>query len=185
MRDGYGLVPSAQEKVSMKRLLLLRHGKSDWQNPDQPDNERPLNGRGQRAAALMGAYLRQRDMMPDLIVSSPSVRTRETVTHVLAALQRDVPVTFEPTLYLAEARTIAKVVRAASDDADTVLVVGHNPGMQVAALQLSATDAAGRRGEIEDKFPTAALAVIDFEVDRWADAAAGDLIAFDSPKALV
>ncbi|MBI1181445.1 MAG: histidine phosphatase family protein [Alphaproteobacteria bacterium] len=169
----------------MKRLLLLRHGKSDWQNPEQPDNERPLNARGQRAAALMGAYLRQRGMIPDLILSSPAVRTRETVALVVEALQREVPVQFHADLYMADARTIARTVRAAPDEARTVLLVGHNPGMQLAALKLSASDAAGRRSEIEDKFPTAALAVIDFDAARWADANAGDLVAFDSPKALV
>ena len=169
----------------MKRLLLLRHGKSDWNNPDQPDNERPLNARGQRAAALMGAYLRQRDLIPELILSSPAVRTRETAHRVVSALQAEVALDFRAELYLAEPKTIIEVVRAAPDTADTLLVIGHNPGMQLAALKLSAGDSAGRRDEIEDKFPTAALAVIEFDVDGWAEAKAGDLVAFDSPKALV
>ena len=169
----------------MKRLLLLRHGKSDWANPDQPDNERPLNPRGQRAAALMGAYLRQRGLMPDLIYSSPAVRTRETAQRVLAALQADVPLEIRPELYLADPKTIAEVARGASDAVETLLVIGHNPGMQLAALKMSAGDPAGRRDEIEDKFPTAALAVIEFDVSTWAKAKAGDLVAFDSPKALV
>jgi phosphohistidine phosphatase len=169
----------------LKRLLLLRHGKSDWNNPDQPDNERPLNGRGQRAATLMGAYLRQRGLTPDLILSSPAVRTRETAGLVLTALQARVPLQFRPELYLAEPKTIVEVVRGAPDPARTLLVIGHNPGMQLAALKLSAGDPAGRRDEIEDKFPTAALAVIEFPLDRWTDAKAGDLVAFDSPKALV
>ncbi len=169
----------------MKRLLLLRHGKSDWANPEQPDNERPLNERGQRAAALMGAYLRQRGLTPDLIVCSPAVRTRETARRVVTALQTDVPTEFRTELYLAEPKTIAEVVRASPDEIDTLLVIGHNPGMQLAALKLSAGDPAGRRDEIEDKFPTAALAVIEFDINSWAKAKAGDLVAFDSPKALV
>lgn len=169
----------------MKRLLLLRHGKSDWANPDQPDNERPLNERGQRAAALMGAYLRQRGLTPDLIISSPAVRTRETAQRVLTALQADVPLEFRAELYLAEPKTIADVVRGAPDDVHTLLVIGHNPGMQLAALKMSAGDPAGRRDEIEDKFPTAALAVIEFDTPSWSKAKAGDLVAYDSPKALV
>ncbi len=169
----------------MKRLLLLRHGKSDWNNRDQPDNERPLNDRGQRAAALMGSYLRQRGLTPDLILSSPSVRTRETAAKVVLALQAEVPLEFRPVLYLADPKTIMEQVRGAPDDVKTLLVIGHNPGMQLAALKLSAGDPAGRRNDIEDKFPTAALAVIEFDVDDWADAKGGDLVAFDSPKALV
>jgi phosphohistidine phosphatase len=169
----------------LKRLLLLRHGKSDWANPEQPDRERPLNERGQRAAALMGAYLRQRGLAPSLMLASPAVRTRETALRVVAALGTEVPVEFRPALYMAEPATIVEIVRGAPDAADTLLLVGHNPGMQLAALKLSAGDPAGRRDDIEDKFPTAALAVIEFPVDRWADAKAGDLVAFDSPKALV
>jgi phosphohistidine phosphatase len=169
----------------LKRLLLLRHGKSDWANPDQPDNERPLNDRGQRAAALMGAYLRQRGLAPDLILSSAAVRTRETAQLVLAALQAPVPLEFRQELYLADPKTIVDVVRGTPDEVATLLVIGHNPGMQLAALKLSAGDPAGRRDEIEDKFPTAALAVIEFDVASWSKAKAGDLIAFDSPKALV
>lgn len=169
----------------MKRLLLLRHGKSDWNNRDQPDNERPLNDRGQRAAALMGAYLRQRGLTPDLILSSPSVRTRETAAKVMLALQAEVPLEFRSVLYLADPRTIMEQVRGAPDTVKTLLVIGHNPGMQLAALKLSAGDPAGRRDDIEDKFPTAALAVIEFDIDNWAEAKGGDLVAFDSPKALV
>lgn len=169
----------------MKRLLLLRHGKSDWNNRDQPDNERPLNDRGQRAAALMGAYLRQRGLTPDLILSSPSVRTRETAAKVMLALQAEVPLEFRSVLYLADTRTIMEQVRGAADTVKTLLVIGHNPGMQLAALKLSAGDPAGRRDDIEEKFPTAALAVIEFDIDHWADAKGGDLVAFDSPKALV
>ncbi|MEN3974980.1 histidine phosphatase family protein [Emcibacter sp. SYSU 3D8] len=169
----------------MKRLLLLRHGKSDWNNPDQPDKGRPLNDRGQRAAALMGAYLRQRGLTPDLILSSPAVRTSETAQRVLIALQSDVPLTFRPELYLADPETVMEVVRGAPDDVATLLVIGHNPGMQLAALKLSAGDPAGRRDDIEDKFPTAALAVIEFDIKSWAAAKSGDLVAFDSPKALV
>lgn len=169
----------------MKRLLLLRHGKSDWNNPDQPDNERPLNDRGQRAAALMGAYLRQRGLTPDLILSSPAVRTRETAQRVLTALQAPVKLEFHDALYLAEPKTIIEAVRSAPEEVGTLLLIGHNPGMQLAALKLSAGDPAGRRGEVEDKFPTAALAVIDFDVASWANAKAGDLMAFESPKALV
>ncbi len=169
----------------MKRLLLLRHGKSDWHNSDQPDNERPLNDRGQRAAALMGAYLRQRGLTPELILCSPAVRTRETAQRVLTALQAPVQMDFRSELYLADPKTIAELVRGAPDEVSTLLVIGHNPGMQLAALKLSSGDPAGRRDEIEDKFPTAALAVIEFDVHSWSKAKAGDLVAFDSPKALV
>ncbi|MEN3952653.1 histidine phosphatase family protein [Iodidimonas sp. SYSU 1G8] len=169
----------------MKRLLLLRHGKSDWNNPDQPDIERPLNSRGQRAAALMGAYMRQRAMTPDLILSSSAVRTRETAQRVLAALEAEVPLEFVPALYLAEPKTIIDTVCAAPDTVGTLLLVGHNPGMQLAALKLSGRNSSGRRGDIEDKFPTAALAVIEFDAATWSGARDGDLVAFEVPKALV
>jgi phosphohistidine phosphatase len=113
------------------------------------------------------------------------VRTRETAAKVMLALQAEVPLEFRSVLYLADPRTIMEQVRGAPDNVKTLLVIGHNPGMQLAALKLSAGDPAGRRDDIEDKFPTAALAVIEFDIDNWADAKGGDLVAFDSPKALV
>ena len=104
---------------------------------------------------------------------------------MLTALQAPVQLDFRAELYLADPKTIIDVVRGAPDEISTLLVIGHNPGMQLAALKLSSGDPAGRRDEIEDKFPTAALAVIEFDVKTWASAKAGDLVAFDSPKALV
>ncbi|MEM7523774.1 MAG: histidine phosphatase family protein [Pseudomonadota bacterium] len=160
----------------MRRLILLRHAKSDWGAVGLDDHERPLNPRGRLAATLMGAYLRDEGLVPDIALVSSARRTRETWARMaLDAAQKTLP-----TLYHAEPATILDAAMSVPDDAGVVLVLGHQPGMQMAANDLLG-------GWEVDEYPTAKLAVIDFDVESWADVAfgGGRLVREASPKTLV
>lgn len=168
----------------MRRLLLLRHAKSD--NPSGvADRDRPLNPRGLRAAPRMGAYLAAHGLRPDHVVVSPARRTQETWTHVHAALGGPDAQTVE-SIYEAPGRILLGVVRAAPAGAGSLLMIGHNPGLQDLALRLAGAGPEAARARLSAEFPTAALAVIAFDADDWASVAAGAgrLERFVAPKDL-
>ena len=144
----------------MRRLLLLRHAKSSWKEEGRSDHDRPLNRRGHRDAPVMGALLARQAIVPDRIVSSTALRARTTAEEVAQAAGFDGETQQDPRLYLADPETILEVVRECPDDAETVLVVAHNPGMQSLAVLLA-------RSPEPEPFPTAALAQIDVQVDTW------------------
>ncbi|HWM49339.1 MAG TPA: histidine phosphatase family protein [Xanthobacteraceae bacterium] len=164
----------------MPRLMLLRHAKSD-RPAGVEDHDRPLNGRGRAAARKIGAYLADHDLLPDLILCSTSARTRETYHRLGVA--NPPRVEFDERLYLAEADAILALVRALPRGARNVLLIGHNPGLQDAAIALVATGDAHLRRQLHEKFPTAALAVIDFDSD-WPSVRhrSGRLERFVTPK---
>lgn len=168
----------------MKTLLLLRHAKSSWNNPAIRDYERPLTARGRDAATSMGRLLAERGLRPDLIVSSPARRARETCERVLPELGEAPAVRVEERLYMAETPTLLRVVRSLAEDADTVLLIGHNPGIERFAAQLAGSAAADTRQRMARKFPTAALAVLRFDLPEWVGLApgAGRLEAFVTPR---
>ena len=146
----------------MKRLILMRHAKSDWSGGGQ-DHDRPLNARGRDAAAAMGDWLRAQDLLPDAVLSSSSQRTRETCAGL--ALPEDTAVTFTRDLYLATHDDMLRVLRGASGD--TVLMLGHNPGIGICAAELLATPP--DHPEF-DRYPTCATLVADFDIDDWSQA---------------
>jgi phosphohistidine phosphatase len=155
----------------MRRLILLRHAKSD-RPPGVPDRDRPLNARGRRAAPAVGGHLAQEGFRPDLALVSPSARTRETWAAIEAALGG--PETrWQPEIYEAPARRILAVIQAAPDAAATVMVVGHNPGLGDLAAELAGEGPRAARDRLALEFPTAAYAVIDFDAARWAEIAPG------------
>src|SRR5882724_13096473 len=155
----------------MHRLMLLRHAKSDWSSSGTPDTARPLNARGDAAARLMGGYLARHALIPQRVLCSPAQRTRETWAGILAQWPAEVEVIFDERLYAATPRAILAVIQAEGDarqgGARRLLVIGHNPGLQEAAELLIAAGDVGVRERLREKFPTTALAVIDFAVDRW------------------
>ncbi len=158
----------------MKHLLLLRHAKSSWDDPGLADFDRPLGPRGLKTAPLIGRELARRGWLPDLALVSPALRTRETWQLVAAELPEHVPAEFAETLYEASAATILTRVRQAN--ATTLIVIGHNPGLQHLAVRLAdAGSNADAFRTIEAKFPTAALARFAVEAD-WAD------LAFDGAR---
>jgi phosphohistidine phosphatase len=164
----------------VRRLYLLRHAKSSWDDPALADRDRPLAQRGRKASKLIAAHLRDEGVAPDLVLCSPAKRTRQTLKRT--GLDAG-DVRFDDELYAASAGELLAVVNGIDDDVDSAMVIGHNPGVQDLALQL-----AGSGPEISamrTKFPTAALATLAFS-GSWRGLAPGgaELVAFVKPKQL-
>lgn len=153
----------------MRTLILLRHAKAD-SPPGVPDAERPLAARGRRDARAAGAWLRSGGHLPDQVVCSTALRTRQT----LAALGIDAPAGFDERIYANDAGEILALVREQPDETATLLLVGHNPSVQRLVFDLS--------GGAGDGFPTCATAVIEFD-GAWSDLwpGAGRLAALWTP----
>jgi phosphohistidine phosphatase len=151
------------------RLLLLRHAKSSWDDPELDDHDRPLAKRGRRAAEDVGARLREMDLAPDLVLCSTATRTRETLE--LLSLEH-AAVRFDDRLYGADEDELLDLVRELPDGTGWVLVIGHNPGLHELALRLAVSATGPDAEHLRERFPTAALAV--FESDGgWAELADG------------
>ena len=167
----------------MKTLTLLRHAKSGWDDPSLSDFARPLNARGRSAARAMGREMRALGLAWDHIVASPAARVTETILG-LAESYGPVDPVYDECVYLASLETLLEIVRATDDAHATLLIVGHNPGMERLALLLS------RGGPLHDelalKYPTGALAEIALPVDHWRDVAdsGGTLARFLRPRDL-
>jgi len=158
----------------MKQLLLLRHAKSSWDDPGLADFDRPLSGRGLKTAPLIGRELARRDWLPDLALVSPALRTRDTWRLVAAELPARVPAEFVEALYEATAADILVELRKASAATNTVLVVGHNPGLEEFARRLAGSQSdRSALNRLAEKFPTAALARFVVGTD-WTDLAFGE-----------
>jgi phosphohistidine phosphatase len=151
----------------MRHLILLRHAKSD-RSPGTPDMARPLNERGVAAARLMGAYMAHHRLIPDYVLCSPARRTRDTFSAVASQWPAAVKVSFEERLYVAPPQAILLVICAQAAEARSLMVIGHNPGLHEAAELLIAAGDVPLRERLKEKFPTAALAVIDFAADAWS-----------------
>ena len=173
----------------MKTLYLLRHGKSAWNDPALADHDRPLAPRGARAATLIGRKLRKEGFRADCILCSTARRAVDTLELVTAQLDGDalgMPVHQERELYLTGERALLERLRRLPDKVRTVMLVGHNPDLHNLAQELAGGGAAGDLKSLRAKFPTAALAVLEFPGDRWSDIGprAGRLTRFLIPKKL-
>ena len=150
------------------RLILTRHAKSDWDDPLQSDHQRGLNPRGQRAAPLIGRWLADRGYLPQAALVSDATRTQQTWALLSAELPQTVPVRFEPALYHASPDTILQVLRNA--EAQTVIMIGHNPGIAAFAdLILRAKPAHADF----PRYPTCATLIAEFPGPHWADITPG------------
>lgn len=173
----------------MLRLMLLRHAKSSWPSGVQ-DAERPLSDRGGAAARLMGGYLAHHALIPDRVLCSPARRTRDTWTEILPAMSTQsraaVDIVFDARLYCASRLGVLSVIRDQDAAVRTLLVLGHNPGLQEAAELLIASGDVELRERLREKFPTAALAVIDFALDSWGAVheRSGRLDRFVTPRSV-
>ena len=169
----------------MRRLMLLRHAKSDW--PDGvDDHERPLAKRGRKACPLMGRYMADEALVPDLAVVSTARRARETWRLVRPAFDRDIVQHDEPRVYEASASAIRDVIGETEPEVRALLLVGHNPGLHDLALQLIGTASRSDLSGLRLKFPTAGLAVIDFRIGQWSEASdgLGCLERFEAPNSV-
>ncbi len=161
----------------MKHLILLRHAKSSWNNPEVADIDRPLNKRGKRAATDIGAWLKAEGWIPDEVLCSPARRTRET----LERLHIGVAPSLRDGIYEAPPGALLSAVQGAVGS--TVLMVGHNPGIGALAQILATAKPDHVRF---DDYPTAATTVLRFELEAWRDIqpGSGEVLAFLTPHDL-
>ncbi len=144
----------------MKTLLLLRHAKSSWKKADLPDHERPLNKRGKKEAPLVGTYLRENSLVPDLILSSTAKRAQDTAEAVAEACGFDGQVELYQDLYMSDTASYLDILRCMPDRANRVLVVGHNPDVEDLLVLLT---------EVKEHMSTASLAIIALPISNWEE----------------
>ena len=156
--------------VEPKQLFVLRHAKSSWDDPGLPDRERPLAPRGRRAVAVLHDYVRSRGIEPALVLCSSARRTRETLKGVEPGGEQLI----EDELYDADAGALIERLRRVSADAPSVMMIGHNPAMQLLVVRLAgvANTEDSRLEDLRRKFPTGGLATLEFDC-AWSDLGPG------------
>jgi phosphohistidine phosphatase len=157
----------------MKTLYLLRHAKSSWKDDSIDDIDRPLSKRGRAAAKAMRRHLAERKVQPAQVLCSPAKRTRDTLAIVQGAFASAVPVRFEKGIYMADAAALLRRLKRLGDSLASVMIVGHNPGLEQLALRLSDGRESEARRDLAVKFPTGALAVIRSEAEHWNELESG------------
>lgn len=163
----------------MKKLILMRHAKSDWSSAGTSDHDRPLNPRGQKAALAIGTWLKQQPIVPDQVLCSTATRCRQTWDSVAEGLGTTIKPAFDARLYLAEPATMARLLHAATGE--IVMMIAHNPGSADLAEALCQTPP-------DDmdfyRYPTGAVTLIEFAIDHWSDLKPGTCRAFTTPRRL-
>ena len=167
----------------MRRLLLLRHAKTERPEPGERDRDRRLTKRGRDDAPLIGAYMARHGLVPDLALVSPATRAEETWALVAKALPTAPKVVEEEGIYNAGRDKLIGIIRKARD-AHVLLVVGHNPGLHELAVSLIASGDVEARERVNEKLPTTGLVVIDLPFDDWSrlHPNAGRIERFVSPR---
>ena len=160
----------------MKELILIRHAKSSWSNPLLEDFERPLNKRGAKNAPFMAKILKQKEVNPDLIISSPSKRTKDTLDFFIKEFDYKGEIIFEESIYEAPYINILKVIKNIDDKHKTIFLFGHNPGFNDLTDFLL--------GRFEDNIPTCGVLKINFDTNYWKNISKDNskLIFFNFPK---
>jgi len=169
----------------MLNLMLLRHAKSSPSETGVEDIDRPLSGRGKRAAKSMGDYMAANNLMPDLVLCSPAARTRETWKLVRKELGASPKIVFEQDIYdFGDGENLLNCLRRHAGEAKSLLLIGHNPSIEGLAKRVARKGDKKIRDRLEDKYPTAALAVIKLNAASWAAVAegAGTLSRFVRPR---
>ncbi|MFL6817967.1 MAG: SixA phosphatase family protein [Bradyrhizobium sp.] len=174
----------------MRRLMLLRHAKTEHQAPSGRDQDRRLDNRGRQDAAEIGGWIGRHPPFPDRVLVSPAVRAHQT-WQIVCDTMKDAaprpPIELMPELYGAEPAELLQIIREVSaPDPQRLMLVGHNPGMHELALALAGSGDSALRNALADNLPTSGLAVIDFKVNSWTEIAFrhGRLVLFVSPKLL-
>ena len=168
----------------VKRLFLLRHGKSSWDDPALADHDRPLAPRGRKAGKRIAAYMQDRGFEPRIVLCSTALRARQTLEHIAPALPSHSTLEIEPSLYHEGSEELLARLHRIPRETPSVLVIGHNPTVQDLALTLASEGS--QLGSIRRKFPTAALAVLDARIDDWEHLGPGTttVVDFVTPKLL-
>jgi phosphohistidine phosphatase len=190
-RPGFSINPQLLHLAGnedMRRLILLRHAKTERDAPTGKDHDRRLEERGRSDAGAIAGWLEQHHLVPDQVLVSTATRTRQT-WDVLAGLfpaQAEPQVEFVPELYSASASQLLQAIHEVSAGINKLMLIGHNPGLHELALALTCTCHDAERRHLANNMPTAAVVVIDFPIADWADATfgTGKLQHFVSPKLL-
>ncbi len=165
-----------------KRLILIRHAKSSWSDPFADDHARVLNDRGRASAPAIGTWMADNGYLPDVVLCSDAARTRETAELILQQLDPKPDLSLSPQIYHAAPLTLLELIQRQTTD--SIALIGHNPGIGMLAnlLVKSAPD----HTRFSD-YPTCATAIIDFEIDKWADAGqrGGTCVDFTVPRDLI
>lgn len=172
----------------MLDLMLLRHAKSSWAEAGQADRDRPLNERGKRAATAVGRYMASHGLVPQLVLYSPARRARETWTLAAGELKASPAVLVVDEIYdFGDGKALMECLRHKTGAAQSILLVGHNPSIAALARNLIGTGSRKLRERLEEKYPTAALAVISFDLTNWGSLAAGSgtLLRFVTPRDII
>jgi phosphohistidine phosphatase len=171
----------------MLTLTLFRHAKSSWELSGLDDRDRPLNARGLAAAPMMGAYMQEHRIRPDLVLCSDAVRTRQTLELALANMGTEPKVKYEAGLYLADPFELLQRLRKQPRAVRHLMIVGHNPGLQILAVELVGDGDPAQVAALSEKLPTAAVAVLTFDVKSWREVGPGKgrLTRFTTPKMLM
>src|SRR4029077_7452354 len=156
------------DSAAMRRLMLLRHAKTERAEPGQRDRDRKLVKRGRADAPTLGAYMTHHDLIPDLVLVSPAARARETWDLVADAFAKPPRQQTDDRIYTANPHKLFYVA-AESRKANRLLIVGHNPSLHEFALQLIASGDVEAREQLREKLPTSGLVVMDLPIDDWAE----------------
>ncbi len=159
----------------MKKLLIIRHAKSDWDDDTIDDYDRPLNKKGLKNAPFMGGILKQKGIKPDKIISSPALRAITTAQLIAKEIEYEKTITPNQYIYEAYVNSLQEIVEYLHDSDDTVFLVGHNPGVSALAYVMCG---------LTEQLPTCAIVEINFECDSWLDANKQNakLISYEYPK---
>ncbi|MCC9625771.1 histidine phosphatase family protein [Thalassospira sp. MA62] len=170
----------------MKTLLLLRHAKSSWSDPGRADHDRELNRRGEKAAPVMGKYLRDQGLIPELIWCSTAARAVQTLGGLGRDFASDADVIYSEDLYMATERVLLQSIHDTHNEASTVMMIGHNPGIENFAARLFADGDEAAFESLQRKYPTCGLALFKFDVADWGQVAFGNgrLVEFTKVKDL-
>jgi phosphohistidine phosphatase len=159
----------------MKKLYLIRHAKSNWSNPNLDDFDRPLNKRGKKNAPFMGKVLAIKGIHPDLIISSPSYRARETTQYIIKKLNFKNEIMYNEYLYESSLKTIIEIVNFIDDSHEIVFIIGHNPALNMLAFYLT---------DFNQNLPTCGIVQIEFTCQSWREINKKNakFVSFDYPK---
>lgn len=171
----------------MKTLYVLRHAKSDWSTPGQEDHERTLSDRGERAALVMGRYIAQTGYRPDMILCSDARRATETCAIVTGQWKLVSPIEAERSLYMTGRAGLLSRLGGVVSKYASVMLIGHNPDLHELVVQLAGAGDPAWIQSMTEKFPTAALAVLELPIEHWREAGKvrGTLVDYATPKMLV
>lgn len=171
----------------MKRLCIMRHAKSDWSDPTAQDSQRTLNERGRKSAIFLANLIVERGWTPDHALCSTAVRARSTIAPLAETLGSSCAIDYRDDLYMAMPDGLLEIIQEQDDAHDTLLIVAHNPGLEMLGFQLANDASADAAAKMEDHFPTGTLVVFEFATNKWSEIAPdqGQVVFFGRPRELM